>query len=89
MEIENRICKKCQQNFELDQDDFSFYEKMKVPVLEICPDCRFKMRAIWRNEMSLCLGRKCDKCEKNIKTNYSPKRYEALYCEYCYKQEVY
>jgi len=85
--LENRVCKKCQQNFELDQDDFSFYEKMKVPVPEICPDCRFKMRAQWRNEMTLYSGRKCDLCNKNILSIYNPKSPYKIYCYNCFYSE--
>ena len=72
MKIETRQCKKCETNFTLDQDDFSFYEKMKAPVPNICPDCRFKMRAMWRNEMSL-YNRKCAKTGKSIISMYNPK----------------
>jgi hypothetical protein len=88
METENRICKKCQKNFELDQDDFSFYEKMKVPVPKICPDCRFKMRAMWRNEMSLYTGRKCGLCGKNVLSMYDPKLGYVVYCYRCYLSDV-
>jgi len=89
MKTEQRQCQKCKNEFLLDGDDFSFYEKMKVPAPNVCPDCRFKMRAVWRNEMSLYSGRKCDKCGKDIKTNYSPDRPEIVYCDECYKAEVY
>jgi hypothetical protein len=81
---ENRICQKCKQNFTLDQDDFSFYEKMKVPPPNVCPDCRFKMRALWRNEMSLYSGRKCNLCKKNILSIYNPKLDHNIYCYECF-----
>jgi len=81
---EKRVCNKCQKNFVLDQDDFSFYEKMKVPAPNICPDCRFKMRAMWRNEMSLYSGRKCDLCKKDILTMYNPKLPYIVYCYECF-----
>ena len=53
MDTETRNCQNCKQNFTIEPDDFSFYEKMKVPAPHVCPDCRFKTRATWRNEMSL------------------------------------
>lgn len=81
MEKEIRQCNKCKENFDLDQDDFSFYKKMKVPAPNVCPDCRFKMKAIWRNEMSLYSGRKCFLCKKNILSMYNPK---SKYVNYCY-----
>jgi len=69
---ENKICQNCKQDFIIEPDDFSFYKKMEVPPLVNCPDCRFKIRALWRNEMSL-YSRKCAKTGKAILTNYSPK----------------
>ena len=87
METETRQCNKCKQNFDLDEDDFSFYQKMKVPVPNICPDCRFKMRAIWRNEMSLYSGRKCGLCEKSVLSMYNPKSDYITYCYECYMSQ--
>ncbi|MFA4975695.1 MAG: hypothetical protein WC839_03640 [Candidatus Paceibacterota bacterium] len=95
MQIETRphsntsvqACKKCSVEFTLDQDDFSFYEKMKVPAPKICPDCRFKMRALWRNEMSLYSGRKCGLCHKNILSMYNPKSSYITYCYKCYMSD--
>jgi hypothetical protein len=87
MEKENRECKKCQNSFELDQNDFSFYEKMKVPTPEVCPDCRFKMRAMWRNETTLYSGRECDLCAKSIVTMYNPKSPYLVYCHSCFNSD--
>lgn len=84
--MQNQIknCQKCKLEFEIDQDELSFYEKMKVPVPIVCPDCRFKMRAVWRNEMSLYSGLKCGKCEKSIIAIYNPKLPYEVYCRDCY-----
>ncbi|HEV7423708.1 MAG TPA: hypothetical protein VGO21_00805, partial [Candidatus Paceibacterota bacterium] len=77
-------CQKCKQDFILDADDFSFYEKMKVPVPKICPDCRFKMRSMFRNETSLYSGRACGLCRKAIISMYNPKSPYVIYCNDCY-----
>ena len=82
--MENKICTKCRNEFTLDQDDFSFYERIQIPVPMICPDCRFKMRAMWRNETTLYSGQKCNLCKKNIVTMYNPKREYKVYCHSCY-----
>lgn len=82
--MENKICIKCKAEFTLEQDDFSFYEKMKVPVPNVCPDCRFKMRAIWRNEMCLYSGRKCGLCDKSILSMYNPKSPYVVFCRNCH-----
>jgi len=87
MKIEEKKCNKCNSDFILEQDDFSFYEKMKVPVPNICPDCRFKIRAQWRNEMTLYSGQKCGLCQKNILTMYNPKSPYTIYCYECFYSE--
>ncbi|MFA6177572.1 MAG: zinc-ribbon domain containing protein [Candidatus Paceibacterota bacterium] len=84
-EIKN--CKKCKQDFSFSSDELGFYEKMKVPNPKICPDCRFIMRALFRNEMSLYSGRKCALCEKNVISIYNPKSPYVIYCEKCFYSE--
>lgn len=82
--METRNCQRCKNSFVLDKDDFSFYEKMKVPAPKVCPDCRFKMRAMWRNEMSLYSGRKCGLCGKMILSMYSLSSKYKVYCYECF-----
>ena len=77
-------CKKCKQDFILDEDELGFYEKMKVPAPKVCPDCRFKMRAMFRNETTLYSGRKCALCGKSIISMYNPKSSYTIYCNDCY-----
>src|SRR3989344_1661313 len=76
-------CKKCKQKFILEKDDLSFYEKMKVPNPKICPDCRFKMRAVFRNERTL-YKRTCDLCGSSIITMYNPVSPYTVYCNSCW-----
>ena len=73
MKNETKTCQNCKNDFVIETEDFNFYEKMNVPVPKICPDCRFKMKAMWRNETTLYSGRKCDLCSKNIISIYNPK----------------
>lgn len=85
MNEETKTCTKCVQPFTIDENDRSFYQKMKVPVPTVCPDCRFKMRAIWRNETRLYTGRMCGLCQKSIVTMYNPKLPYVVYCTACYR----
>ncbi|OGI85883.1 hypothetical protein A3A01_01095 [Candidatus Nomurabacteria bacterium RIFCSPLOWO2_01_FULL_39_17] len=80
-------CKKCEQIFVLDSDDLGFYEKMEVPNPRVCPDCRFKMRALFRNETTLYSGRQCGLCGKNIVSMYNPKSPYIVYCHDCYQSD--
>jgi hypothetical protein len=84
MKTETRKCNKCQQEFILDEDDFSFYEKMKVPAPNVCLECRFKMLLVWRNEMCLYSGRKCNLCGKSILPIYNLKSPYITYCYDCF-----
>ncbi|OGI95037.1 hypothetical protein A2917_01495 [Candidatus Nomurabacteria bacterium RIFCSPLOWO2_01_FULL_42_17] len=80
-------CKKCRQDFILDLDDLGFYEKMKVPSPKVCPPCRFKMRAMFRNETTLYSGRQCGLCGKGIISMYNPKSPYTIYCYDCFYSE--
>ncbi len=50
---QNKVCKNCSNNFTIEPDDFSFYEKMKVPLPTWCPECRMIRRLSFRNERNL------------------------------------
>ena len=49
----------CQKEFTIELDDFSFYEKIKVPPPTFCPECRSVRRMANTNERVL-YKRKCD-----------------------------
>lgn len=53
MRNDTRNCQNCKQNFTIEEEDFNFYEKIKVPPPTFCPDCRLLRRLCWRNEHSL------------------------------------
>lgn len=82
--METRNCQNCKKSFDIEPDDFSFYEKMKVPAPGVCPGCRFKMKALFRNETTLYSGRNCDFCGKGIITMYNPKSPYKVYCHDCF-----
>lgn len=85
--LETQKCTKCSHCFTIDDNDRSFYQKMNVPVPTVCPDCRFKMRAMFRNETTLYSGQKCDLCGKGIVTMYNPKSPYTIYCYSCFYSE--
>ena len=64
----NNIVKKfqnCKQEFVLEINDLSFYEKMKVSLPTFCPLCRSIRRMSWRNERVL-FKRICNSSGKEI-----------------------
>ena len=71
--METKTCQNCKKDFTIEAEDFSFYEKIKVPPPTFCPECRLQRRLAWRNERSL-YKRKCDAPghEETIITMYPP-----------------
>ena len=80
-------CQNCNNEFNIDTRDTDFYKKMNIPLPRLCPNCRHSQRFKLRNPFKI-YARKCDKCEKDVETTYSPERKETIYCEDCYKKEV-
>lgn len=80
---ENKICQNCHQNFTIEPDDFSFYEKMQVPPPTWCPECRFMRRLAFMNVYSL-YKRECDKCHQNIVSMYHKDKDIIVYCSKCW-----
>ncbi len=81
--IETRSCQNCQTNFVIDQQDFDFYKKMKVPAPTSCPSCRFQRRLMFRNERTL-YRRTCDLCKKSMVTVFAPEKKLVVYCSACW-----
>jgi hypothetical protein len=81
-----KSCTRCNTHFVISPDNQSFYTKMHVPLPTVCPDCRFMMRAMWRNETTL-YSRICDLCHKNIVSIYNPKSPYTIYCTDCFTSD--
>jgi hypothetical protein len=81
-------CNDCSKNYRLTKQELFLYKQMLIPVPRKCPDCRHRRRMELRNPRKLW-KRMCQKCQKEIKTSYAPKRREIVYCEECYLKEVY
>ncbi|MFA5827624.1 MAG: hypothetical protein WC839_03985 [Candidatus Paceibacterota bacterium] len=83
---ENRICQNCKLVFTIEPDDFSFYEKIKVPPPTFCPECRMIRRMNFRNERSL-YKQNCDLCKKSIISMYDPESKYVVYCNNCFNSD--
>jgi hypothetical protein len=79
---ETKQCRNCQKEFIIEDEDFEFYEKMKVPAPTWCPDCRVWRRMGFYNQTKL-YKRKCDATGKMIfsiiSEDYPGKVYDAKY----------
>jgi hypothetical protein len=87
-----KTCKQCQTQFTVTDDDLEFYKKIspafggktyEIPPPTMCPDCRQQARFASRNVMKL-YKRKCDLCQKDIITVYSPDKKVTVYCQECW-----
>ena len=59
MNSETKACQNCKSNFQIEPEDFKFYEKMQVPAPTFCPECRMIRRMAWMGYRIL-YKRKCD-----------------------------
>jgi len=83
----NKICKQCQTQFDVTEEDLQFYDKVspvfagkkyEVPLPTLCPPCRQQRRLAWRNERKL-YNRKCDLTGKQIISVFSPDKPFKVY----------
>lgn len=81
MKIKN--CKQCKKDFEIRKEDEVFYEQMKSPHPEYCPDCRTQRRLSFRNERTL-YKRPCDLCKTDSISLYPAGTAFPVYCHKCW-----
>lgn len=81
--METRNCQNCKTDFTIEPDDFSFYQKIKVPPPTFCPDCRKQRRLAWRNDF-LLYNQACGLCQKSVVTIFSPASGMTVYCNRCW-----
>lgn len=71
-------CKQCALEFQIPEDDQSFYKRIGMPAPQLCFACRHQKRLAFRNEMNL-YHRKCDHSGKQIISMYSPDKPYKVY----------
>jgi len=81
------ICEVSGKPFKITQSELKFYRTQGLPLPRMHWLERYKSRLNKRNPRRFW-DRKCDKCEKDIRSSYSPDRPEKVYCEECYMEEV-
>jgi len=86
-EHKGRCNEQCTRAFKIIPQELELYRKMNIPIPRICPNCRYHQIFNKRNLPKL-YQRKCNKCNKEIQSSYSPDRPEIVYCEQCYLAEV-
>lgn len=80
---ETRNCQNCKQSFVIEPDDFSFYEKMKIPAPTWCPECRLMRRLTFLNWFNMRRGI-CDGCHTPMITTISKEAGLRIFCQKCW-----
>ena len=82
------ICEVTKKPFRITPSELQFYRKMKLPIPTIHPVVRMEEKTAFI-PMGVQYKTSCAKCKKEILSAFNPKIGFLLYCEDCYKQEVY
>lgn len=91
-------CQTCGKNYKIINQELTFYKNLNLPIPLDCPDCRYLARWAWRNPHQLwhrqCMCEQSGhnhqaRCQNEFETTYSPDRPEKVYCEECYRKEIY
>ncbi len=83
MNSETKNCQNCKKDFTIEPDDFSFYEKIKVPPPTFCFECRNMRRLQFRNEREL-YHFTCGLCGKSGISMYHKNSTFPIYCVDCW-----
>jgi len=78
-------CIDCGNNIQIIKQEKEFLEKARLPEPETCPDCRHKARQAKRTPPEI-YKRKCSNCDKITLTSHKTGN---IYCDKCFKNEVY
>jgi hypothetical protein len=80
---ETKSCQNCKKDFTIEQEDFNYYEKIKVPPPTWCPECRMTRRLNSANGWAL-FYRNCDKCGKRTLSQYNSDQKIKVFCPPCW-----
>ncbi|MFZ2150366.1 MAG: hypothetical protein WAV15_04385 [Minisyncoccia bacterium] len=74
--------------YRITPNELAFYRRMNLPLPRVCFDVRHMRRIAKRPPLKL-IKRNCGKCSVEVETVYTESYAPIIYCETCYKQEVY
>lgn len=80
---EKKTCSHCGDEFVVTSGDADFYAKIDVPSPQMCPLCRAQRRLAFRNER-VFYKRKCDRCDRDTVSMYSPNKSYRVWCYDCW-----
>ena len=81
-------CTHCSRNYRITQAELKLYRSLDLPLPRVCFDCRYQRRFACRNPRHLW-ERNCAKCGAIVASSYAPRSEQRVYCETCYREEVF
>lgn len=83
-------CQTCQKNFKIIPEELDLCRQIGVPLPRLCPDCR-STENVMRRHPQVLTRRQCSRsgCANTFSTIYAPEEPVIIYCEECYRKEVY
>lgn len=91
-------CQQCDRRYKFIMQELTMYQAAGIPLPLLCFYCRHAARQKQRNPRALwrrqCMCTQTDhqhsgRCTTEFETTYAPDRKEIVYCEECYKKEIY
>lgn len=82
------ICEKSGRPFRITKSELEFYRNFKLPIPIIHPLLRMKETFEYLGN-NICHEGICSQCEMPLKTIYKAEEGWNLFCEKCYKKEIY
>ncbi|MFA5995378.1 MAG: zinc-ribbon domain containing protein [Patescibacteria group bacterium] len=92
------ICQHCHKSYKIIPQELVFYHQQQLTLPRLCPNCRHLQRKKFINAYNFwhrqCMCTQPDhnhsgRCSVEFETTYSPEQKELVYCEECYKKEIY
>ncbi len=81
-------CTECNRNYKITDQELLFYRKMILPIPRQCFFCRHRSRVGRRGAFKF-FKRGCSNCKKETYTNLTEDVAPIMYCDECFKKEVY
>jgi Zn ribbon nucleic-acid-binding protein len=81
------VCQECTKNYRIIRQELVLYQKQRIPLPRLCPQCRHLERMNLRTPRELW-QRDCAKCKAQVLSAYAVEVARDIYCERCYLEAI-
>ena len=82
------ICEVTWKPYGMQKPELAFYVENSIQIPQLHPDERYKRR-MWRRNPRRLNDIACQKCSKELQSTYAADAPQKVYCEECYREEVF